>query len=168
MLFWVTTHGAFTLLDLVVPAPLFLGSDYFFPLSLTPAGKRAFAVRSGVGTLPVASVAPRGSGACTQHRGTISTPLAERLWLPCSEVMSVLLVKQRMLSRPRDVLRRLAPLALSPPFLQYEGGGCPTWLEFARPLQPLFGQLRWKVNLSTSLSGEGCAHPHSELFSGPS
>lgn len=44
MLFWVTTHGAFTLLDLVVPAPLFLGSDYFSPPSLTPAGKWVFTV----------------------------------------------------------------------------------------------------------------------------
>lgn len=84
-----------------------------------------------------------------------------------SDATWVLLARRRKLSRPRDVLHRLAPLAPSPPVLQCEGGWCPAWLEFAKPLQPLFGQLRWKVNLSTSLSGEGCAYPHGELFAAP-
>lgn len=42
---------------------------------------------------------------------------------------------------------------IEPLFLQCEGGWQPAWLEFARPLQLLFGQQKWKVNLNASPVG---------------
>lgn len=51
---------------------------------------------------------------------------------------------------------------MEPLFLQH--GWQSAWLEFARPLQLLSGQLKCKVNLKASPVGEGCPHPCSELF----
>lgn len=115
----------------VVPGPLFLGDKNFFPPSHTPAWEMGIVCAArGVGTLLATrwwpACPPAVGVSCPARRDeldpTCSGVLAASAPI-CNEVTCLLLVKQRMLSQPWDMLCVVAPLARSPHSCSTRVGG---------------------------------------------